>query len=75
VLTGRRFFPELITKPFAAGLHTAFDFAIAACLVAAAASWSRGDRYVHQTEPASPHGAALAAAERAPLPIEQDGRR
>ncbi|HEX8918398.1 MAG TPA: MFS transporter, partial [Chloroflexota bacterium] len=46
VLTGRRFFPQLISAPFQAGLHTAFAFAIAACLVAAAASWSRGRRYV-----------------------------
>jgi hypothetical protein len=29
------------------GLHIAFDFAIGACLVAAAASWSRGRHYVH----------------------------
>jgi len=46
VLTGRRFFPQLISAPFQAGLHTAFAFAIAACLVAAVASWSRGGRYV-----------------------------
>ncbi len=45
-LTGRDFFPHLISKPFQAGLHEAFGFAIAACLVAAAASWSRGSRYV-----------------------------
>jgi hypothetical protein len=45
-LTGRRFFPQLIAAPFQAGLHTAFAFAIAACLVAAIASWSRGRRYV-----------------------------
>ena len=42
-ITGRRFFPALITAPFKSGLHAAFDFAIAACLVAAAASWTRGD--------------------------------
>jgi uncharacterized membrane protein len=41
-LTGRSFFPELIKRPFTSGLHAAFDFAIAACLVAAAASWTRG---------------------------------
>ena len=38
-LTGRSFFPSLIAGPFANGLHEAFDFAIAAMLVAAAASW------------------------------------
>ena len=45
-LTGRRFFPGLITRPFSSGLHTAFDFAIVACLVAAAASWTRGGQNV-----------------------------
>jgi MFS family permease len=47
VLQGRSFFPNLISTPFRQGLHTAFDFAIGACLVAAIASWSRGRRYVH----------------------------
>jgi MFS family permease len=46
-LTGRTFFPQLMSKPFQNGLHEAFDFAIAACLVAAAASWLRGGKYVH----------------------------
>jgi MFS family permease len=45
-LSGRQFFPRLIAGPFQAGLHTAFTFAIVACLVAALASWSRGPRYV-----------------------------
>jgi len=43
-LTGRTFFPQLMSKPFSDGLHEAFDFAIAACLVAAAASLLRGGR-------------------------------
>jgi MFS family permease len=46
VLTGRSFFPQLISGPFRTGLHEAFAFAIVACLVAAVASWSRGERYV-----------------------------
>jgi MFS family permease len=41
-LTGRAFFPHLISGPFRTGLHEAFAFAIIACLVAAVASWSRG---------------------------------
>jgi MFS family permease len=45
-LTGRSFFPELISGPFRTGLHEAFAFAIAACLLAALASWWRGSRYV-----------------------------
>ena len=41
LLTGRGFFPQLISKPFHNGLDNAFVFSIVACLVAAAASWSR----------------------------------
>jgi hypothetical protein len=51
ILQGRSFFPNLIASPFRHGLHTAFDFAIGACLVAAAASWTRGGRYIHQDTP------------------------
>jgi hypothetical protein len=46
VLTGRSFFPQLISAPFRTGLREAFAFAIVACIVAAFASWSRGERYV-----------------------------
>ncbi|WP_082115124.1 MFS transporter [Lentzea aerocolonigenes] len=37
-LTGRGFFPSLISEPFAQGLAIAFGFAIVLCLVAAVAS-------------------------------------
>jgi MFS family permease len=46
-ITGRSFFSNLIIAPFGSGLHIAFAFSIAACLVAAAASWSRGGRRTH----------------------------
>jgi MFS family permease len=46
VLTGRTFLPALLTGPFQDGLHIAFAFSIACCLIAAAASWSRGARPV-----------------------------
>jgi MFS family permease len=62
-LTGRAFFPHLISGPFRTGLHEAFAFSVCACLIAAAASWSRG-RHVGATE----EGAAMApvpAGERA----------
>jgi MFS family permease len=49
-LTGRTFFPRLMSQPFSDGLHEAFDFAIAACLIAAGASWLRGGKYVHGME-------------------------
>jgi hypothetical protein len=52
-LTGRSFFPQLISEPFRHGLGEALDFAVVACLVAAAASWLRGGRYVY-TEEESP---------------------
>jgi MFS family permease len=43
-LTGSAFFPNLISDPFRTGLHSAFAFAIVACLVGAAASLLRGGR-------------------------------
>jgi len=42
ILTGRSFFPSVITAPFRSGLHAALDFAIGASILAAAASWTRG---------------------------------
>ncbi|TCK25695.1 MFS transporter [Pseudonocardia endophytica] len=46
-LTGREFFPQLISGPFADGLTFALGFAAAACLVAAVASALRGGKYQH----------------------------
>jgi MFS family permease len=46
-ITGREFFPALISGPFGDALHVAFGFALVACLVAAVASFLRGGRYVH----------------------------
>jgi len=43
-LIGHSFFPDLISAPFHAGLTEAFVFAAIACLIAAAASWSRGGK-------------------------------
>ena len=54
-LTGRSFFPQLISGPFRTGLHEAFDFAAVACFVAAVASWLRGAKYHHVDEAAEPH--------------------
>jgi hypothetical protein len=55
-LTGRSFFPHLISGPFHTALVYAFVFAIAACLVAAVASSLRGGKY-HYAEATSPTGA------------------
>jgi len=56
-LTGREFFPRLISKPFSDGLDTAFAFAIVACLVAAGASLLRGGRYHAEDAAAEPQRA------------------
>jgi hypothetical protein len=48
LLTGREFFPSLISKPFHSGLDEVFTFPIVICLIAAVASWSRGGRYVYE---------------------------
>jgi MFS family permease len=58
-LTGRSFFPELISGPFQNGLTVAFWFAIAACVLAAVASWFIGAR--RTTEEATSVGAELAS--------------
>ncbi len=44
-ITGRSFFPQLISGPFRDGLHEAFAFAIVACLIAALASLMRGGKF------------------------------
>ena len=54
LLTGRGFFPQLISKPFHNGLDNAFVFSIVACLVAAAASSLRGGRYHAKVEAPAP---------------------
>jgi len=62
-ITGRAFFPDLISGPFHSALVYAFVFAIAACLVAAVASLLRGGKYHHVDEDtAVPAGAQPGAA-------------
>ena len=46
-LTGKEFFPQLISQPFKDGLVIVFTASALMCLVAAWASWRRGERYVH----------------------------
>jgi len=60
-ITGRSFFPRLISGPFRTGLHEAFAFAVACCAVAAFASWSRGKRFVYGDAAADlpPEGMAM----------------
>jgi MFS family permease len=60
-ITGRSFFPRLISGPFSTGLHEAFLFAIVACLIAALASLMRGAKF-HYAE------SSQAAQTTGPLP-------
>jgi hypothetical protein len=56
VLTGREFFPQLISAPFHHGLTVVFAVAAGLAALAAAASLMRGSRYVHpglKPEPAT----------------------
>jgi hypothetical protein len=62
-LTGRSFFPSLISGPFSDGLAVAFVFAIAACLIGAVASLLCSPRrpQLHSVESAGEGLAAVAA--------------
>jgi hypothetical protein len=64
LLTGRTFFPHLISPPFRSGLHETFIFAIVACLVAAAASLLRGGRYSHSEDSQLERGLTAPPAEK-----------
>ena len=68
IITGRSFFPQLISEPFRAGLHETFMFAIIACLVAAAASALRGGTY-HAGDQAE-----LQSAARTPVSLPRTPR-
>jgi MFS family permease len=50
-LTGRSYFPRLISAPFMDGLRLAFGAAAVASVVAAVASWLRGGKYVYEEAP------------------------
>ena len=66
VLTGKQFFPHLISGPFHHGLVIVFSMAIILLVIAAIASLLRGGRYVYDERPlASP-----AASEEAELTAE-----
>jgi MFS family permease len=70
-LTGHTFFPSLISAPFEHGLAIAFDFSIAACVIAAVASLLRGGRYVHELHGADAGEAADVFVESLPDPQPQ----
>jgi len=60
LLTGKTFFPQLISEPFHHGLVIVFSMAMALLLIAACASALRGGRFVYEEG----NGAAAVAAAR-----------
>ncbi len=68
-LLGHSYFPSLISAPFKAGLHAALDFAIVTSLLAAAASWTRGGKYVHQDAAPAGRDDLVAAGPAVPAPV------
>jgi MFS family permease len=62
-ITGKTFFPHLISGPFMHGLRIAFTASLIMCLIAAWASWMRGTKYVHvEDEPTVEGAEAIVAA-------------
>ena len=53
-LTGRSFFPQLVSPSFTTGLHYAFTFACGVCVIAACASLMRGTKFYYTEN--SPYG-------------------
>jgi MFS family permease len=53
VITGKKFFPNLISGPFIKGLRITLGASMVMMLIAAAASWLRGGKYVHDETPAA----------------------
>jgi MFS family permease len=58
-ITSKTFFPHLISDPFLHGLRIAFTASLVMCLIAAAASWLRGGKYIHD-DTVGPFGAPEA---------------
>jgi MFS family permease len=70
VLTGKQFFPELISGPFHHGLNIVFIMAICLLVIAAGVSLLRGGRYVHEEDAIAeqPAGTGQTALERSGRP-------
>jgi MFS family permease len=77
-ITGRSFFPNLISGPFSEGLSRAFDFAAGVCVLAAVASLLRGGKYHYEDTGSDtldlgedlPEPAQEAVAETEPLLVD-----
>jgi len=66
IVSGRTFFPTLLSKPFSDGLTIAFTFGAIACALAAVASLLRGGKYVHGQD-TNLQAENLPATEAAPV--------
>jgi MFS family permease len=64
-LTGKSFFPQLISQPFHHGLVIVFGMAMGVLVIAAIASAFRGGRYVHEE-----HAVPATASAADPSPVE-----
>jgi MFS family permease len=71
IVTGRSFFPRLMTVPFSSALSAAFTFAFIACLVAAWASWLRGGKYHYQEASGSAGEATAEPAAGRPATVRE----
>ncbi|HEY1522043.1 MAG TPA: MFS transporter [Solirubrobacteraceae bacterium] len=68
VLTGRGFFPHLMSSPFSSALSYAFTFSFVACLVAAGASWLRGGKYHYADDVTEPETGPAPLTSEPPAP-------
>jgi MFS family permease len=71
-LTGRSFFPQLISQPFHHGLVIVFTMAIIVLVIAAATSLLRGGKYVHEDSITATAVAAATATEAADTDVFSD---
>jgi MFS family permease len=71
-LTGKSFFPQLISQPFHHGLVIVFTVAMVLLFIAAGASLLRGGRYVHDEAAAAATVAAATATEAAGTDVVAD---
>jgi MFS family permease len=72
-LTGRSFFPNLISGPFHHGLEVAFIFSVIACLIAGWASWLRGGKYHYEDGDESAEMLTGVGSMDSPEPLAEPG--
>jgi MFS family permease len=73
LLTGKTFFPQLISAPFHHGLVLVFSMAMGLLVIAAIASAFRGGRYVHEEHGAPAAEVQTAVSQTAPAAVSPNG--